>query len=384
MLIHLTRIAQWATWAAWVAALATSIGCASDPSRGSHAPVALTAAAATIAVDSVPRPLAQRGSEAAGFTDIQGISGLADGAVALADASVPAVYLFGPSGALGASAGRAGSGPGEYRSPQVVGVLADTIVVFDPPQRKLNFYTRAGAFLHASTILEAGGTLTLLRALSSDHLLLQRTSFKGGPSATDLVPAEGQLLRVVVSTGAIDTIAQGTDGLWRGFRWFSWRMVAAADDSTLWYGRGDRAELVQVDLTTRRTKQWSWDAAPRAVTEEDRQGARAYAAIMRAPPNMTAPDRFADSVPIFGRMLHDPTGLIWVPAYARPMAAPDSAWVIDPQAGTISLVRLPARFRPLQVLADRILGVVIDDDGVQVPVGFALTRSPNSVVSGRR
>jgi hypothetical protein len=67
-----------------------------------------------------------------------------DGAVFVADASVPEVLVFGPNGRLEQRIGRRGSGPGEFQFIAGAGLLADTLWVWDSRTARLTLFDRTG------------------------------------------------------------------------------------------------------------------------------------------------------------------------------------------------------------------------------------------------
>jgi hypothetical protein len=180
-----------------------------------------------------------------------------------------------------------------------------------------------------------------------------------------------------VRTDDLDTLAKFSDGHWssNGFRFYSWAGVTALTDSSIWIGEGNVPRLQEIGWTGRELRSVRWVAEARAVGTADR---RAMAAIARernaAPGFIDAPDRFADSVPLFGRVLPDPLGGVWVLGYEAPFSPPDGAWFVDDRAGTIANILLPHGFRPTQIGSDFILGVLTDADGVGRPARYALRR----------
>jgi len=336
-------------------------------------------AGATILVDAVPTlrlspPAADGRSE--GFGEVRGAATLHDGSIAVVDADVPAGFVFSAEGTLSGTFGRGGAGPGEFREPVLVGVIGDTIIVYDPPQRRLQRFLISGAHLSTVELPPIPGSTLLIYALRDGAVLLKRTQFTASPGPDGLVPAVGQLLRVEPASGRMDTLATETDGLWlpRGFRFFSWQFLVSADDSVVWLGRGDRSLVTRMTQQGQSKTSCSWDASRRAVTDQDRAAATTFAQTMRAAPDMTAPDRFSDSMPVFSRLMNDPTGGVWVVAASPPGATPDSAWRVDPACKSIAPIDLPVGFRLLEVGPTHILGVLEAEDGATQVVRFAITR----------
>jgi len=71
-----------------------------------------------------------------------------DGTILVLDNQAPAVRAYAPDGSYLRTLGRRGSGPGEYESPDGIGVLLDgRILVRDPPNGRITLFDRTGGFL---------------------------------------------------------------------------------------------------------------------------------------------------------------------------------------------------------------------------------------------
>lgn len=102
-----------------------------------------------------------------------------DGSIVIADAMGPGVYRFTADGAFAQRLGRAGQGPGEYRSPVNVLAGADGAVhVWDPGNTRIVSFDLEGA---SSSLRVASSLLSSERSLYGvgDSLLLVRTHVTG-------------------------------------------------------------------------------------------------------------------------------------------------------------------------------------------------------------
>jgi hypothetical protein len=83
----------------------------------------------------------------AGFTDIGGIAVDSEGLVYVLERRDRAVRVYDTSAQLVRTIGRSGEGPGEFRSPLLLGLLGDTLWVNDVGLRRVTFFSRGGTVL---------------------------------------------------------------------------------------------------------------------------------------------------------------------------------------------------------------------------------------------
>lgn len=290
-----------------------------------------------------------------------------NGEIAVADAELHQILLLDSTGALVAKVGRQGSGPTEFDAIALVVFWGDSLAAYDPAQRRLSFIRRDGSLIREERVESSGLMAPVVLGLRSDGAVILRGTILQRPAAgSDVMSMEGVVLALRGET--IDTIAHFEDGLWhaRGPRWFSWRATATFADSGVWIGVGGRPELQFVAWSGEIKRILRWEARTRAVGEGDRAKIVALAEGRGANPELTAPERFADSIPYFSRVLTDTWGGLWVVGFAAPFELPDSVWRVDPVAGTIGAVDLPGTFRPTQVGRDFLVGVQGEGDEIRV------------------
>ncbi|MGE3525471.1 MAG: hypothetical protein AB7I33_06080 [Gemmatimonadales bacterium] len=101
----------------------------------------------------------------------RGMGLLAGGRLVVLDADQ--IFVLSPEGRLLATAGRRGEGPGEFRQPVAISILADTIFVYDEATRRLSAFLADGRYatswrirpdsvfssLDGSTLAVAGGVM---------------------------------------------------------------------------------------------------------------------------------------------------------------------------------------------------------------------------------
>lgn len=95
-------------------------------------------------------------------------SRLSDGGFAVLEQVPAEVRVFDSSGQFRHRVGGAGDGPGEFRSPVELAVLAgDTIVVWDRGAQRLSWFSIGGVLVRELTLREPGGIRTIRRAALS-------------------------------------------------------------------------------------------------------------------------------------------------------------------------------------------------------------------------
>lgn len=310
------------------------------------------------------------------FIDLRGVLIAQDGSIAVADAGVPSVFVFTVTGELIAAIGRAGSGPGEFREPILVAFWGDSLAVFDPPQRRLSYFRTDGSLIRQRPVAVPGTMSFSIAGIRKDGaLIFKGTVLEAPPGGSALQRLEAVVL-AIDTRDRIDTLVMIDDGPWlpNGPLWYAWRSAVAVTDAGIWYGNGGRPELSFLRWNGAVGPPLRWTGLTRAVDDHDREVITEIAGSHKASPALTAPDRFADSIPYFGRLLSDPTGGVWVIGSSAPFAVPDSAWFVDPASGTIDGVALPTGFRPTEIDLSSILGVTVDADGIPNLTRFRLDR----------
>lgn len=109
-----------------------------------------------VLVDTLRRSLSLRpGSDILHITDV---ATLGDGQFVILDRDAMAVFVLGADGSVLTKFGRAGKGPGEWRSPKAVAKSGSSIVVWDAnPNRWFHVYDFDGTLLHAGSAVEVEG-----------------------------------------------------------------------------------------------------------------------------------------------------------------------------------------------------------------------------------
>jgi hypothetical protein len=319
-----------------------------------------------------------------------------DGGVVVANAGTGEMRWFDASGQPVRSAGRRGTGPGEFQHITWVGVLpGDSVAAWDPVLRRLSIFDTGGRFGRTLGIDAAKGPLPAVIGQLGPRALLLSSRIAVEPAANVRTWRDSVvLLRVALDNGAIDTL-----GRYPGMQWHAvarpgagrvqavplgTNTIAAVADTLFYVGTGEGYALTAYGL----------NATPRAVvrkpyqpvrlTGEDRDaflaavvhvGGSARDRDERARTLADAP--FPEALPPYTSALADPAGNLWVREPQRPSSRPErSQWsVFDPAGRWMATVRGPGRFKAFQVGTDWILGTQSDSADVERVLIYRLQKS---------
>lgn len=297
--------------------------------------------------------------------------------VVVANSGTGELRWYDASGGLARSAGRKGTGPGEFAHIGWVGVLpGDSIAAWDPVLRRLSIFRSDGRFSRVVAVSGAGPLASVPGVLPDAALLLSsRTRGEPPPNVTvwrDTV----LLLRVRLADGRTDTI-----GRFPGTEWYGGAnarvqtvplerqtSVAVAGDR-IYVGTGERYEIGVYGADGALRERFGRPHAPVRLTGEDR------AAFLRDVVHVGGTERdrqerarslaaapFPETLPPYTSLLTDAAGNVWVREPQRPTHTPPiSRWsVFDPRGRWIATLDGPGRFKALQIGPDWMLGTLAD------------------------
>jgi hypothetical protein len=326
-----------------------------------------------------------------------------DSRIVVANGGTSELLFFSSNGEFLARAGGAGGGPGEFASmgPGSVIRLArtagDTLLAHDWAGGKIMVFTPTGGFVQSVSLRErsGGGRIHLATGigwLEDGSFLATTTSFGQDPG--DRPGPEGRLLRphltlyrfapdgtVVDTIGSfpgdedylslrsnLDNTGSGTLQIGKAPVPFARTFRAATDGNTLAVGVTDMAEirLSGSDGAVRRIVRWSGTSRPVDASQRE--------AWIAAHGGGAPAARFPETMPAFEDLKLDAEGRLWVEAYSPPGSAADSSrWrVFDPQGRRLGEVTMPEGFRPLEIGSDYVLGLWIDEQGVEHVRGYGI------------
>lgn len=377
----------------WLAALVLSLACA--PSSDDSPVIARGA----YRVDSVP--IVDIGDEADGphalFSGPVFPALLSDGSIVVANGGSQELRFFNATGEWLRSAGRAGSGPGEFNSLGWLDVgTGDTLRTYDWGQLRVQVFSADGTYQRGYMLGPdgGGGTLRPQATLANGAIVASTQSSVDMNSAAPGVRRDTSLLllfdaqgRLLDSLGRFPGSEAWIDRTERSMtvqnRPFGKRLTVRARDSAVYLGAGDVHELTVLgtDGSAPRTLRWSGSAAditPQVIdayitaTVSDAPAERRGAAIemlRRAP--------FPSTMPAYATFVLADDGTIWVGRYlARGHGERQTFDVLDASGTTLGSLAMPARFSPSQVTRDRVIGTWRDEDDVVHIRVYRLVESP--------
>ena len=174
--------------------------------------------------------------------------------------------------------------------------------------------------------------------------------------------------------------------------WFAAPLAIANNDSTFFIGLGTEYSIRVYGRDGRLSRivrrQWT----PVSVTERDidsyvvewgKRWIRSTGAEAERARIDLRNDPYETTVPAYSRFIADRSGRLWVrtanladaPGAGQLNTTPlvPSVWsVFDREGGWLGDLTLPSRFQPYDIGADYVLGVALDEDGVQTVVQYAL------------
>lgn len=332
---------------------------------------------ASLRVDSAPAWSLRAGADGAGFVEPTDATELSDGTFVVADHGAGTLHYVSRSGQALRTVGGAGSGPGEFRSLEGVGLAGrDTVWAYDHSLRRITIFDSSGMVL-------------------ATHLL----TISGRPSWPSVLGVSADGRAIVLERNLPLPIGQPGGAVWRDssrLLWYSLALqsssasyevplfdtyinpagplagiafvpfgprVALAVSSTnkqVFVGFPDKFEVSTVALPGTSKIAIKRAFVGRVVTEEALRSRRAGNRPQRTTiPRSVIPAR----MPAFSRLLADDRGGIWIQEYAP--SGEGSRWASFDARGVLrALVTLPPRFRLLLIGGDSLLGVQEDDDGV--------------------
>ena len=272
--------------------------------------------------------------------------------------------------------GGSGEGPGEFRwIDGIVRVPPDLVGIQDERNRRLSLFSLDGRFV-GEVRLGAQAVLSVLAADSTGHLFLgmpQSVVGRRYPTPWKSVP----LVWMDRSLEQVDTVAWAD---WDQSLLFGARSLVfaqgfnAVSGGQFVVGRGDRAELRWIDTRGDLRQVLRWGTEPRPLTDVDRsrvlatlkplqgQFPEAPQVIRQYTADLTGP------VPIFGRLIADANGDIWLQEYRFPHTDDPLRYLVVTPAGAWAKrvdIGPGDHFTVLDVRADHVLVRELDDWGVQ-------------------
>jgi hypothetical protein len=296
---------------------------------------------------------------------------LDDGTVAIANSGTSEILVLGADGTLRRRFGRAGSGPGEFRSLTALHLdSTGSLLAYDPRAVRLTRLTPAGDVVETRRLSSENAVVDLypLTELADGRILAvfgDRRAFRPTGEARDTIP----LIAVDPATATWDTL-----GTWPAQEWAFLEFSQGITRTEVGFGRtlayaGSRGRAVvastdSIDLTifdsagdpAMRIAGWgSYEAVPAADVERWRNDLLERRS--RAPEEIrrwleSAPRR--DTYPAFRNLLLDDDGRVWIGMYPAP-GQPQSWLIIGAEGRLEGLLTIPGEATLLDAARERLL-----------------------------
>jgi hypothetical protein len=350
---------------------------------------------------------AQDGDASEVFHQVVAAQLLPSGEVVVADQGSRAVRIY-ESGVLRRTLGTEGAGPFEFRRIDKLGLLGDSIVVYDANHSRFSFWTMSGMpvrefqidpGLMIEAIQPEGGFI----AVGGTHLSEYETSgtFEHVASIFKL-DRRGQrvdsLTALPFSERLVRTDGRSTAAFALPFGRFG---LLVADDEGFCYAYGFIIEVRCFSNDGRLVSLTRVSATPREISDEQKRDfAEWFASFVADPVGKDAVrKRFTDQwthprySPAIASLVMDRLGCVWAEEYWRPRLGSDDwyakeaqgngRWIVLTRSGLpLATVTIPTAFTPTDIAEDVMLGIWRDSLGVQTIRGLGLKRDGVGATAG--
>lgn len=338
---------------------------------------------------------------------VMGAARLSDGRIAVANMGTGNIRMYDARGRFVRAIGRRGQGPGEFR--QVMGLVrrpGDTLAVIDS-REEVEFYSADGKFARGARASSHWNGLVMSGFEFLDDGSFVRTSWPQGTNHPDGRWVDS-LAVVVISPNDTAGRIVGRHPAMEFTKTPALPFAQAVTFSPFGFVVGDRtgyyvayADRYEVrrhrpDGSLERIIRAAW--TPQSVRDADRDRYRDFIINLGAEgggavdPRLLAQRRkmmeevsFARSLPAYQSMLVDSERHLWVSdatlewflgqGFSRVLSTPTTWRVFDPSGRWLGVVTMPARFRPMDIGRDYVLGLWRDADDVEHVRLYELART---------
>ena len=320
---------------------------------------------------------------------VRGVVDLPNGNLVVANGGSNELRWFNRDGGYIRASGRNGEGPGEFRGLTGLTRLApDSLLAYDSSLRRFQVFDSAGHFVRGFEFSQAERAVSAPQVLgvSDDGQVLVRDLRLDAPEANkpgrvrltfDILryDREGHMLDSIVSPSAweafnpepVNGIRVSTLAVPFGFN-----TLLGATSTEFVFGDTEANEVRALGLDGEVHRVLRPPAAPAfPVTEADIQSYR-QRALANVPPtaNQLFADIYAqmplpDDKPRIQSMAVGADGMLWIIGWPAAEGASREALVFDAEWRLSGRLRLPPGFEPAIISADRTIGVVTDDMGIE-------------------
>ena len=359
---------------AGIVVLVAARGCSSGAETETGGPVVWT-----VSADPTLQIGEQDGPAEYLFDQVNGVRLTPDGGVVVADEGSGTVRVYDAGGALSASMGRRGEGPGEFSWLSHVEILApDTILAYDGRMFRVTRFLLDGTHIDERSILSDVGSPELYLGTYADGgaaIASLRPSPRGG---TEILPDQMVVARYgpdgerVAELGVLDGIRRAGGVAVVPFSPFLHAFVLG---DSVFYTDGMEPALHVLGAAGTPARSFT---VPIASSDLD----ASWSVLRReleARDELSwiedlSPEVEALPVPAVGEVMLDAHGRFWLKHYdpatdashVRGWTVGGGRWtVVDPDGREVASVDLPAGFAPMDASGMQVAGVQRDDLGVE-------------------
>lgn len=328
---------------------------------------------------------------------VSGATRLPDGRIVVADEGSSQIRMYDRQGRHVWSVGRAGEGPGEFRSIKGLAISNDSVLVLDAVLGRVSVFDLEGSLSRTIPLESTSDPIHPLRmyslagTLGDTAFVLVPHSYPANRTPTtgvvrDTVPnlvydREGMLKDTIGEFSGMDLDASPESA---GLLLFGRISSADTHDGRLYITDGGCFE-VRVYEASGLERLMRTSSLPDLVTDPDLRTLEA-AMISRVPDgqasraiirNRIAEKRKSERKPAISKVVVDDLGYVWAGGY-RPSWASGNAsrqWLVfDPEGRLLGPMQLPGTFTPFQIGRDVVLGTWRDELDVEHLRLYALQR----------
>ncbi|MEO5798691.1 MAG: hypothetical protein ABIZ70_04770 [Gemmatimonadales bacterium] len=336
------------------------------------------------------------------LVEVNGVRLLSNGGIAVASGGEKSVLFFDKQGVEVGRSGRAGAGPGEFRSVHLVGNSGDSLLIWDAQLDRATLINADGKVVRRFGLTRRDTSAATRFGFAPAGIFSDGTLLLAGRSGAatgdksglrrDTVPLRrgsplGVIGRPISDVRGSEALAVITKTfVSRIERPFGPRTVIATQGNNTLVGTGDVDGLTVYDSTGKVNAIYRIDRARRLIPEADiaALGYQQGEQLRQLPADFAAELRRIYSevgvpatLPTAYQLVVDATGAIWLSDDVGPImrdSIPQHWTVLDAQGRWLGAMTTPRRFEVHQITADRVIGVIRDENDVEYVRIYRLKR----------
>lgn len=319
------------------------------------------------------------GDGAEGFGRVVGAVRLSSGTIVVADGMSLELRFFSATGEPIATAGRRGSGPGEFRTMRFRRCTGDSLVVYDGAQLRLSVFSPTGRFVRSFDVLRfsgreiapyefecngRGAVAFLHRSHAAPAVVGPRR-----PQVDITLHLPGLPAKTFGTFPASERYFLGGEEIPRPLGRIT---SVAVSPNAVYVGAGDEYEVVRFDLEGRRVGMIRRARRPVRVSQshidsfiEEQVGRGSRRLTPQAMEAFYRGLEYPVTFPAYSRLLTDPLGNLWVEDYPIPGKGTPGWSVYSADGATLASLDLPSRLQITEIGSDYVVGIWRDELDLQ-------------------